>query len=117
MTSRPVYSPDPVYDARVQDIRYNPEYQRLQQQKETQKEIARIEQRQDQLRRQERIRDRQEREGRHDHHRDTSRSEGRRTIRSHRYEDRPGGPYRSHFFRNYLQDRRGSYKGDSRPRR
>ena len=79
-----------------------------------QEEIARM---QDQLRRQERIRDRQDRERRHEHRRDTSRSEGRRSTRSHLYEDRPDGPYRSDFFRQYLKHRRSFHKGDSRPRR
>ena len=121
-SSHPAYSrEDPIrsdYDARYMDIRYNPKYQRLQQQKENQKEIQRLQQEQDHLRQQERIRDRQERARRaQQQHRDSSRSEGRRNSRSSYYGERPRGPRHSDYHPPRVPRRRSFHKEDYRPRR
>ena len=103
------------YDARTMDIRYSPDYQRLQQQKENLKEIERLQQAQDRLRQQERIRDSQERASRRQH-RDSPRPEERRSSRSNRrsyYRDeRPRDPCQY----DYDRPRRSYHKDDSRPR-
>ena len=109
------------YDARYQDRRYNPNYQRLQQQKNNQMEIERLQQEQEFLRQQdlldqERLRESRKRT-RERQHRDSSRPKERRNSRnSHRGDYRDERP-RNQRQSDYDKPRRSFHKEDHRPRR
>ena len=109
------------YDARYQDIRYNPNFQRMQQQKRNQMEIERLQQEQEFLRQQDlldqdRLRDSRAR-ARQKQNRDSSRSEERRTSRSSHHSSHRDERPRAQRQSNYDKPRRSFHKDDHRPRR